>query len=152
MQAGLQVMLRGVAVVACCCALLISLGGCSRLIVGGPCAYVTVVGRAVISRVTEAPKGSYSCVGGVEVVFAFTPDDPSATGRYVHEYWPDQDQRFTVGAGANPPRGWAERVGLLEGSVHRCERHEITKGTCAPVLFFFPEIPRTGWEEECSGQ
>ncbi|MDY6912445.1 MAG: META domain-containing protein, partial [Chloroflexota bacterium] len=84
--------------------------------------------------------------------FDFVPDEPGDVDRYRFPDWSDKGQYLTVGAGMNPPRAWVEDQGIVEGSTQRCMRLEITKGTCTPVIFSFPEIDFSGWADAPSGQ
>ena len=118
-------------------------------IVGGPCEYVDIPGTARVVLVKEAAQADSNCKDAVEVIFDFVPDDPAAIDDYLFPNWEDTDQRLTVGGGMNPPKTWVLEQGLTEGSEHRCLRSEITKGTCTPVIFRFPEINMKGWEEHC---
>ena len=115
----------------------------------GPCEYVQIKGRAVISQVRDAAAGTYNCKAAVEIVFTFVPDDSSAREAYLFPKQSDRDRRFTVGAGLNPPGQWARRAGLIQGTTHRCIRQEIIKGACTPVVFSFPDLDLAGWEAEC---
>ena len=83
------------------------------------------------------------------MVYTFTPDEPSAAKHYRFANHPDTGQYLRVGAGMNPPRGWAMTKGLVEGAVHRCIRSEVIKGACTPVVFTFPDIDLEGWEKDC---
>jgi hypothetical protein len=123
--------------------------GSSATLPTGPCEYRQIQGRAVITAVRNAAEGAYNCKQAVEIIFAFIPDDPSANKTYRFPQQSDSGRPFTVGAGLNPPCGWAQRVGLVQGAIHRCVRQEIIKGACTPVLFTFPELDLTGWEQEC---
>lgn len=136
-------------VLAVLCVAASSLVGCRDPRIGGPCRYAETPGKARITSVSGAPSGSYSCQNAVLVVFTFTADDPSAPARYRYPEWPDREQQFTVGAGMNPPRAWADLRGLVEGSEHRCSRLEMTAGACTPVLFVFSEVDLEGWEDGC---
>jgi hypothetical protein len=118
--------------------------------VGGLCEYETIDGYATVREVSHAPADAYNCRDAVEVIYTFTPDDPSAIDRYRFTDFADAHLRFTLGAGMNPPRQWAHRMGLIPGSRHRCIRKEIVRGTCKPVKHVFPDIHgTTGWEQEC---
>lgn len=117
--------------------------------VGGHCEYAAINGHATIVEVKTAPADAYNCREAVEVIYSFTPDDPSAADSYRFADYPDAHRRFTLGAGMNPPRQWAHRMGLIQGSSHRCIRKEIVSGTCVPVKFDFPDIDTNGWEKEC---
>ncbi len=124
---------------------------------GSGCEYVQIPGNATIIALQEPRPDSNNCANAVEVVFHFEPDDPTVSERYQWNwdgveigYWDDTDT-ITVGDGKNPPREWAMSHGLVEGSVHRSIRQELTKCCpCTPVVFTFPELDLTGWEAECS--
>ena len=116
---------------------------------GGACEYRRIYGRATITDVRDAAPDANNCRGGVEVVFTFTPDDPSAPEHYRFSDHPDAGQYFRVGAGLNPPRGWTLEKGLVKGTVHRCIRAEVLKGACTPVIFTFPDIEMTDWKKIC---
>ncbi len=116
---------------------------------GGECTYKQIPGTATITQVSEADPAAYSCKSGVTVLFSFKPEDPLAVKNYLFPQNSDDRQRLTVGAGMNPSRRWAEKKGLTVGSTHRCVRKEITKGACTPVLFVFPEIDFSDWDEVC---
>ena len=118
-------------------------------VVGGRCEYNDIQGRATINSVAVPDAGEDNCKNAVKIMFTFTPDDVSAPDDYRFGEWPDTDRQFTVGAGKNPPKAWAESVGLVQGSTYKCVRSEIINGTCTPVIFSFPEIDLTGWEKEC---
>jgi hypothetical protein len=132
-----------------CCAT-IACGGASKgRKVGGACEYRHIYGRATITNVRVADRNANNCKDAVEVVFAFSPDEPSAPHRYRFADHPDTGRHFRVGAGMNPPRAWARSKGLVKGAVHRCIRSEILKGACTPVIFTFPDIDMQGWEQTC---
>lgn len=124
-------------------------GGMTENYVGGHCEYKAIDGHATVIEVKTAPADAYNCRDAVEVIYSFAPDDPSAADRYRFADYPDAQCRFTVGAGMNPPRQWAHRMGLVPGSSHRCIRKEIVNGACVPVKFVFPDIDTNGWEEDC---
>jgi len=134
----------------------VMLGACSKAVsgptVGGPCQYVDVPGVARIVSVVEAASTDYNCANAVKVTFDFVPNDPTAVNNYRFPNWEGKGQCFMVGAGMNPPKSWVLEQGLTEGSEHACVRSEITKGTCTPVIFSFPEIKKEGWEKECFGK
>lgn len=137
----------------CVCLPFLAVGGCdgetTGKFLGGPCEYETIDGHATIIEVKNAPADAYNCRDAVEVIYTFRPDDPSVVDRYRFADYPDAHRRFTLGAGMNPPRQWAQRKGLMPGSRHRCIRKEIVRGTCVPVTYDFPDIDTTGWEKEC---
>ena len=134
----------------------VMLGACSKAVsgpvVGGHCQYVDIPGVARIASIEEAASTDYNCANAVKVTFDFVPNDPAAVNNYHFPSWGDKGQSFAVGAGMNPPKIWVLEQGLTEGSEHACVRSEITKGTCTPVIFSFPEIEKEGWEKECFGK
>jgi hypothetical protein len=134
-----------------CCASLSCGSASGNRQVGGICEYQQIHGRAVITDVREADPHANNCIDAVEVVFTFTPDEPSASGRYRFANHPDTQQYLRVGSGMNPPRAWVRSKGLVKGSVHNCIRSEIVKGTCTPVVFTFPDLDTAGWEKTCFG-
>jgi hypothetical protein len=137
----------------CACAPFLAVAICSEAtagrLLGGPCKYKAISGIATITDVNSAPADGYNCQDAVEVIFNFSPDDPSAIANYRFKKYPDADQRFTLGAGLNPPGQWSQRVGLVSGSSHRCIRNEIISGSCVPVHYVFPDLDIDGWEQEC---
>ena len=118
-------------------------------VAGGPCDYVNIPGMAVVDEVKTAADWHNNCSNAVEVIFHFVPDDPAARTRYLRPDWSDTEKHYVVGDGKNPPRNWAREVGLVVGSEHRVIRSEITRGTCTPVIFIFPDIDSTTSEDEC---
>lgn len=118
-------------------------------VVGGRCEYNEIAGTAAINEIAMPDESEDNCKNAVKIIFTFTPDDVAAPDDYRFGEWSDADQNFTVGAGKNPSKAWAESAGLIQGSIHKCVRSEIIHGTCTPVIFSFPEIDVTGWEKEC---
>jgi hypothetical protein len=105
-------------------------------LIGGPCRYGAIAGSAVITSVREAEDSP-----DVQILFDFTPEDPSAPQRYRFPTWGDQGKSLTVQGGLKPSGGWALRHKVLPGAVFRCVRQEIVSGTCQPVIFEFPDLP-----------
>ena len=106
-------------------------------------AYATAPGWATITALREPDPHSYSIGDAVEIVFDFEPDerhDPAGWEGTAGDAGEDRGQVLTIGAGANPPRRWAERRGLLPGTRHRCLRRTLRRGVGPPVLFEFPDI------------
>ena len=108
--------------------------------VGGPCKYAETRGEAIITRIGPVPAGEYSCKDGVEVVFDFHPDDANAKSKYRLPSFSDQERRFKVLGGANPPRQWVEKMGISPGKRFKAIRMEIKSGTCTPVIYKIPEL------------
>jgi hypothetical protein len=133
------------------CAALILLAACGddsrgTPLDGGNCEYVDHLGTATIVSTDPAPAGGNNCLNAVEVVFDFAPN---GTSGYIFPQWPDEGNLLTVGDGKNPPATWVAEKGLTPGSEHDAVRREIVIGTCTPVLFEFPDLDLTGWEEDC---
>jgi hypothetical protein len=103
-------------------------------------AYSVIPGWATVTELREPDALAYNLGDGAEIVFDFAPDDPAASERYLLPGVADQGQVLSVGAGANPPRRWAVRMGFTPGSRHRCLRRELRRGVGTPVIFEFPEI------------
>ena len=102
--------------------------------------YSTVPGWATITALREPDAQAYNLGDAVEIVFDFEPDDPAARDAYTMPTVGDRGHLLTVGAGANPPRSWAARMGFTPGSRHRCLRRELLQGVSTPVVFEFPDI------------
>jgi hypothetical protein len=132
-----------------CCASIPCGSGADGPRVGGACEYRQIYGWGTIIDVRKAAPGANNCKDAVEVVFSFSPDDPTAPEHYRFADHPDTRQYLRVGAGMNPPRSWARHKGLVKGAVLRCIRSEAQKGTCTPVIFTFPEIDMAGWQKTC---
>ncbi len=115
---------------------------------GGPCDYVNIKGTAHIIAVERATKGPNNCKNPVSVVFNFMPLDGAAGGAN-RSY---KNQRLTLGEGQNPPGAWVNAQGIKVGSRLSCVRQEITSGTCTPVLYSFPSLNYSGWENACWGK
>lgn len=116
---------------------------------GGPCRRIAYPGSAVITSVEPSTDPMRTCLNAVEVRFTFIPADPSAPSRYLLPLWRDANRGFVVGSGTPPPLNWAVSQGLVVGSEHRCERLEITRGSCTPVMYRFPDIDYTHWADSC---
>ena len=100
--------------------------------VGGPCAYKTYSGRALIGEITALPD-----TGKYKVMFDFTPDEP------IREEFasPARPRRFSAGLTGDPDADYLARSGLKSGQNLRCDLLVIQKGTCTPLIFKFPELP-----------
>ena len=132
-----------------CCAAIACGRGLNGPHLGGACEYRQFNGQATITDVRHAETGAGNCRNAVEVVFTFSPDEPSSPEQYRFPQQPDSGQYLRVGAGMNPSRAWTRSKGLLRGSVHRCIRSEILKGACTPVVFTFPDIDMADWAKAC---
>jgi hypothetical protein len=118
--------------------------------VGGQCEYNDIKGVASIISVSQPDAGDYSCSNNpVKVVFDFHPDASNASKQYLYPQWSDYNQTFTISEGKNPPGQCVNEEGLIVGSKHNCIRKEITKGSCTPVIFYFPDVDESRCIKEC---
>ena len=131
-------------------ALFAVLAGCDEQITGGECQYRSFEGTATIRSVSPDDSPDRPCDDSVIIVFDFVLDDPGEAGRYQFDGIPDTSRVFILPGGQNPPDGWADREGLTAGSDHRCLRREIRIGTCTPVLFEFPDVDDSDWQDYCN--
>ena len=118
---------------------------------GGPCDYQSTAGIALIQEWAAVSPEENNCAQAVRLVFDFVPDDPDASRHYPTRTVdvPDTSRTLMVGGGKNPPLQWVVDQGLTPGSIHRCERRDITAGTCTPVNFRFLEIDYTSYVTDC---
>jgi hypothetical protein len=100
-------------------------------LVGGPCEYRSYPGQAEIVSLAPAADGRF------DVKFRFIPDgnveEPigkSALGR-TFNLLPDREMP--------PDRAFIERFDIRPGKRLGCTLKVITRGTCTPILFDFPE-------------
>jgi hypothetical protein len=120
------------------------LAGCEdSVICGGPCTYVDIPGTATIRSVTPDTSPPRTCTNTVTVIYDFAPEDPTAVDRYRIPSWPDTGRTLSF------PDGWADKEGITPGSEHLCIRREITRGTCTPVIFEFPDFDMSDVEDYC---
>ena len=144
--------IAGISIAAATFALVLSVfvAGCSDPIMpGGPCFYTHYPGTATIRTVTPDTSSTRNCDTAVIIVFDFAPDDSSAVDRYRIPSWPDTGRTFQQISGGSVPVGWAEKEGMTPGSGHRCERSEIRRGACTPVVFDFLDVDISDWPDYC---
>ncbi len=128
----------------CGALLLLVIPTCRIPMVGGPCEYENTSGVATITSVEPASTNGLNCTNDpVEVVFDFTPDDAADAGLAA------TGRTLTIGEGLNPPLSWVQAEGLTVGSQHTCIRRDITKGTCTPVLYRFPDVDTQAGLDAC---
>jgi len=142
MRQGLELLVPAVLLFAIC--------GCAgsaesaQPVVGGPCTYRDIPGWARIVSIQAASKQAYNCPNHpVMVRFDFIPADPKLAFKQA------QDLTLTVGAGMNPARPYVTAKGIVKGKTYRCIRREITKGTCTPVIYAFPTINLSDFDQSC---
>jgi hypothetical protein len=122
--------------------------GCSEeQICGGPCTYAEYPGTATVVSVSPDTSTGKRCDSSVIVVYDFSPSTPGAPSSYRFPMWPDTGRTLEIVE--SPPLGWTVKEGLTVGSKHRCIRTEIISGTCAPLVFEFPDIDVSDWPEYC---
>ena len=114
----------------------------------GACHYESIPGTATILSVDPASESSYACIDPVDVIFVFTPDDPSAPEEYLFPQYPDTSN-LTVGAGMLPPMEWVIIQNIVVGNQYDCERMEDHGGACPPVVFELSGIDFSHWADYC---
>lgn len=127
--------------------LLISCEDEEGIICGGECLYHEIPGTASIISVTDIDGSTY-CGDPVEVIYNFTPDDPSDIDPDYLTIWPLDNIYYKIGQN-NPPRRWVETHGLLAGTDHPCTRFRIYKGSCVPVGYNFDGIDDYSVSDSC---
>jgi hypothetical protein len=115
--------------------------------IGGNCEYIEYYGTATITSIDSSTHYSY-CQDAVTVLFDFTPDDPTASSRYMFTNYPDTSRRLKVGQGMDPPRAWVENEGITAGSTFRCVRREEYQGTCTPYMHQILDL-QSSWLDFC---
>jgi hypothetical protein len=112
--------------------------------VGGPCSYKSTQGTAKIISLNSAASNSNNCNNNpVVVVFDFIADSPANADAA------ENNQMLVVGDGKNPPLNYAIAKGLTVGSTHPCTRHNISSGTCSPVVFAFGDVDLSDYAASC---
>lgn len=115
---------------------------------GGKCSYVKFDGSAMIKSIRPAPKSEYNCPDKpMQIIFEFTPVNLSDRQKYNFTNFKDSDVHMKINDGVNPSMAWIKKNKIMTGKKYKCIRTEITKGTCTPVGFIFPELnlmPETG--------
>lgn len=115
---------------------------------GGSCSYVKFEGYAKITSIVPAPESEYNCPEKPELVtFEFTPLDKSDRKKYRFTGYSDSAVNMRINDGVNPSHAWIKNNGIAIGKKFRCFRTELSKGTCTPVIYTFPDLnlfPETG--------
>lgn len=116
--------------------------------VGGPCEYAQYDGTATIIRIekTQASTEQATVEGGpgyegYEVGFVFTTD------KIIKEDWPQvqdillgKEQLLLLKNGWYPGPEFIKKYHIAVGRSFQATLNVITKGTCSPISFDFPEI------------
>jgi len=115
------------------------LHGAQEYLLGGPCEYQSYPGQATIAVSRPRPLAPGEQNPGYqpyEVTFTFSPDDPVPRGLYV----PQRQYRLTLTDGSDPGPKFVAKYRLKPGHTRKCLLQVIKKGTCTPVMFFFPGL------------
>lgn len=123
-----------------------------RLRAGGPCEYHDYAGTATIVRVeqTETSRRQAKNVGGAgyegyEVWFRFEP--ASEIGEEWARPAAGKEHRLSLMNSWYPGPRYLQKYGIKPGLKCSCVLKAITKGTCTPIIFDFPEIKRDDYFE-----
>ena len=125
----------------------ISMFNCNEETIGA-CHYESIPGTAIIFSIKPGLESSNSCIDPVEVLFVFSPDDPSAPEDYLFPQYADTSY-LTVGAGMLPPAEWVTLQNIIVGNQYECERMEDHGGSCPPVIFELSGIDFSDWPDYC---
>jgi len=120
--------------------------------VGGPCEYAEYRGTATITSVeqTERSRQQVGNVGGAgyegyEVWFRFAPEAD------IREEWArpaaGKEHPLCLMNSWYPGPRYLEKYGIKKGRSYNCTLKVITRGTCTPTIFEFPEIRRDDYFE-----
>ena len=108
---------------------------------GGICTYEKFEGTAKIKSITPAPASEYNCPDKpYKIVFEFTPSNIADRQKYRFTNFSDSAASMQINDGANPSHTWIKKNKIEVGKKYKCIRTELTKGTCTPVGFTFPEL------------
>ncbi|MEW6442832.1 MAG: hypothetical protein AB1640_17985 [bacterium] len=125
---------RGRAWLATAIALLLSALGCrpggASPRAGGACDYADVPGTCRIESIEPSGPNAYG--DGYRTLFGFVPD---SDGEKALSRLP-----LRIGDGQDPPQSYLEANRIAVGRELRCIRRVLTKGTCTPQVFVFPEL------------
>jgi hypothetical protein len=131
--------------------------GQGRLI-GGACSYDRISGTCQIISVTktsesirQAQIGGGPGYEGYEIKFKFTPSEEKleyrkASGGGIEDIV-NKEHTLQLTNSWYPGDKFLEKYMIKEGKVFNCVLCLITKGTCTPVLFEFPDINTSDYFE-----
>ena len=118
--------------------LILSLMSCHKN--NNQCSYVRYEGKAVIISIETAPLNENNCLTNPKkVLFTFIPNDLAVRNNYIFKNWSDTSS-MTINAGSNPSQQILDSLNISVGGEFRCNRQEITQGTCTPVIFQFEDV------------
>jgi len=113
--------------------------GAEKHLFGGPCEYQSYPGKATIAVSKPRPLAPGEQNPGYQpytVTFTFAPGGPVPRGLYE----PDRQYRLTLTDGSDPGPEFVAKYSLKPGHSRDCLLQVIKKGTCTPVIFFFPGL------------
>ena len=119
-----------------------------RHVVGGPCEYNAYRGHARILSIHE--KEVQAKTGGpsnvvYEVKFSFTPDEEIKESYGQVE---GKEYLLLMNNSSYPGPGFLKKYGIKPGKCVKCYLKVITRGTCTPVLFDFPNIDLSDYSNQ----
>ena len=114
---------------------------------GGPCDYKEYKGKATIFsiRKKKAAKGyGGKSIDGYDVKFSFVP-----FGEIKESHGKVEGKLYSLKLTNSwyPGSKFLEKYNIKEGKIFDCTIKVITKGTCTPILFDFPEITLSDYFE-----
>jgi hypothetical protein len=120
-------------------------------VVGGSCSYRKITGECRIvsisktaESIAQASMGGGPGYEGNVIKFAFY----SSTGEEACSSLPaETEYTLRLTNAWYPGDRFLEKYDIAEGKVFSCEKHEIIKGTCTPVVFKFPDIDTSDYFE-----
>jgi hypothetical protein len=117
-------------------------------VIDAECSYEEIGGIAEIVSIDQPLPGELNCPkGSAAIYFDFIPHDTTAVLRYTGN-WPASNARLLIG-GMNPSEAWIDDQGLRVGLLLECVRMQITKGTCAPIVYTYPDLDLSRFNEFC---
>ena len=104
---------------------------------GGQCRYKKYAGDALITSVRKRISGQPS-LDSYDVKFSFK----SSKKLDKQHLWAVQREYILMDNSKYPDSEFLQRYGIKEGALLDCRMHVIIQGTCAPIIFEFPDISR----------
>jgi len=118
--------------------------------VGGPCSYDEYKGAATITSVekTEQSMAQARVKGGpgyegYEIRFVFKTDEEIGQ-KWVRR---DKEHLFVLNNSWYPGPRYLEKYKIKSGRNFQCVMQVITKGTCTPIIYTFPELDKNDYFE-----
>jgi hypothetical protein len=106
-------------------------------LIGGQCEYKVYEGSAKIISIAKKSGPDNYPYERYEVKFTFTPDQ-----EIKEAYAQTEGKEFLLMLtnSSYPGSKFLEKYGIEIGKIFACYLKVITKGTCTPVLFEFPDV------------